>query len=153
MDAARESAEVEAWLDQGGVWPRPVVDDKHVVGQRPRLIAERTQEVDKRVSTDGWNHDVDRHAATRKVTADRRTRNGPIASTSTGAEPKHSSASRGSSTIGRPAVFRLVLTTTGTPVRRSTASSRRATSGSSLRLTVWMRAVPSTCTTAGIRSS
>ena len=34
-----------------------------------------------------------------------------------GAEPKHSSASRGSSTIGRPAVFRLVLTTTGTPVR------------------------------------
>ena len=47
----------------------------------------------------------------------RRTTNGPIASRSTGAEPKHSSASRGSSTIGRPAVLRLVLTTTGRPVR------------------------------------
>ncbi len=44
-------------------------------------------------------------------------RNGPIASASTGAEPKHSSASRGSSTIGRPAVLKLVLMTTGVPVK------------------------------------
>src|SRR3954464_8865432 len=60
----------------------------------------------------------------------RRTTNGPIASRSTGAEPKHSRASRGSSTIGRPAVFREVLTTTGTPVRAAKASSIRATRGS-----------------------
>src|SRR4051812_8883736 len=66
----------------------------------------------------------------------RRTTNGPIASRSTGAEPKHSSASRGSSTIGRPAVLRLVFTTTGTPVRRSKPSSIRATSGSASRSTV-----------------
>ena len=79
-------------------------------------------------------------------------RYGPIASASTGLEPKHSSASRGSSTIGRPAVFSDVLTTTGTPVRASKHSSIRATSGSSSRSTVWMRAVPSTCTTAGMRS-
>lgn len=32
-----------------------------------------------------------------------------------GEAPKHSSASRGSSTIGRPAVLKLVLTTTGSP--------------------------------------
>ena len=57
--------------------------------------------------------------------AARSSRNGPIASASTGAEPKHSSASRGLSTIGRPAVLSDVLTTTGTPVRRSTASSMR----------------------------
>ena len=36
----------------------------------------------------------------------------------------------GSSTIGRPAVLRLVLTTTGSPVRRSKPSSIRRTSGS-----------------------
>jgi hypothetical protein len=48
-------------------------------------------------------------------------------------------------------VFRLVLTTTGTPVRRSNASSTRAMSGSVAGSTVWMRAVPSTCTTAGMR--
>ena len=83
----------------------------------------------------------------------RRTTNGPMASRSTGAEPKHSSASRGSSTIGRPAVFSDVLTTTGTPVRRSKASRQRAISGSASGFTVWIRAVPSTCTTAGIRSS
>ena len=58
--------------------------------------------------------------------AGRRTTNGPIASRSTGAEPKHSSASRGSSTIGRPAVLRRVLTTTGTPVRASNALEHRA---------------------------
>ena len=39
-----------------------------------------------------------------------------MASASTGAEPNSSSASRGLSTIGRPAVLRLVLTTTGVPV-------------------------------------
>ena len=39
-----------------------------------------------------------------------------MASASTGAEPKSSSASRGLSTIGRPAVLRLVLTTTGMSV-------------------------------------
>ena len=75
-----------------------------------------------------------------------------MASRSTGAEPKHSSASRGSSTIGRPAVFSDVLTTTGTPVRSWKASSIRATSGSCSGSTVCTRAVPSTCTTAGIRS-
>ena len=40
-----------------------------------------------------------------------------MARASTGAEPNSSRASRGLSTIGRPAVFRLVLTTTGMPVR------------------------------------
>src|SRR5919107_1455747 len=50
--------------------------------------------------------------AQRRVARARRTTKGPIASRSTGAEPKHSRASRGSSTIGRPAVLRLVLTTT-----------------------------------------
>jgi hypothetical protein len=52
----------------------------------------------------------------------------------------------------RPAVLRLVLTTTGSPVRRSKAASMRATSGSRRSSTVWMRAVPSTWTTAGMRS-
>ena len=46
-----------------------------------------------------------------------------------GAEPKHSSASRGSSTMGRPAVFRLVFTITGRPVRAAKPSSIPATSG------------------------
>src|SRR5690606_25141055 len=61
----------------------------------------------------------------------RRTANGPMASRSTGAEPKHSNASRGSSTIGRPAVLRLVFTTVGSPVLRSNAVSMSASSGSS----------------------
>jgi carbamoyltransferase len=39
-----------------------------------------------------------------------------MASASTGADPKHSRASRGSSTMGRPAVLSEVLTTTGRPV-------------------------------------
>ena len=60
----------------------------------------------------------------------RRTAYGPIANRSTGEEPKHSNASRGSSTMGRPAVFRLVLTTTGSPVSSSKVPSTRATSGS-----------------------
>ncbi|MFF1794026.1 hypothetical protein ACFVXQ_07305, partial [Kitasatospora sp. NPDC058263] len=82
----------------------------------------------------------------------RRTTNGPRASRSIGAEPKHSKASRTSSTIGRPAVLRLVLTTTGRPVSSSNRSSIRAVSGSSTGSTLWIRAVPSTWTTAGIRS-
>ena len=66
--------------------------------------------------------DDDRRSSRRhppRIARPRRRRNGPIASASTGAEPKHSSASRGSSTIGRPAVLSEVLTTTGTPVRAS----------------------------------
>ena len=49
-----------------------------------------------------------------------------MASASTGVEPKHSRASLMSSTIGRPAVLRLVLTSTGRPVRCSKAVSRAA---------------------------
>ena len=56
-----------------------------------------------------------------------------------------------SPTAARPAS--LVLTTTGTPVRRSNARRTPATRGSSRSSTVWMRAVPSTCTTAGMRST
>ena len=62
--------------------------------------------------------------------ARRCTANGPSASRSTGAEPNSSIASRGVSTIGRPAVFSEVLTTTGRPVRRSNSASSSATSGS-----------------------
>ena len=40
----------------------------------------------------------------------RRTRKGPIARRSIGELPKHSSASRGLSTMGRPAVLKLVFT-------------------------------------------
>ncbi len=58
----------------------------------------------------------------------------------------------GESTIGRPAVLKLVLTTTGTPVRRSNAASIRCSSGSVTGSTVWMRAVPSTWVTADSRS-
>src|SRR5699024_10160537 len=82
----------------------------------------------------------------------RRTRKGPSARTSTGAEPKHSNASRGESTMGRPDVLRLVFTSTGSPDRSSNSASRRAVSGSSSGSTVCIRAVPSTCTAAGTRS-
>ncbi len=68
-----------------------------------------------------------------------------------GADPKSSSASRGSSTIGRPAVLRLVLTTTGSPVSSLNARIVACSRGVDPS-TVWMRAVPSTCTTAAIRS-
>ena len=81
---------------------------------------------------------ADAPSARAAARAGRRRRTGRSPAASTGAEPKHSSASRGSSTIGRPAVFRDVLTTTGTPVRASKASSMRATSGSSARSTVWI---------------
>jgi hypothetical protein len=58
-----------------------------------------------------------------------------------GAEPKHLRASRGSSTIGSSAVLKLVLISTGVPVRRSKQRSNLATSGSLSGSTVWMRAV------------
>ena len=74
----------------------------------------------------------------------RRTTNGPIARRSTGADPKRSRASRGSSTIGRPRCSGRCCTTTGAPVRSSKRSSTAATRGSSRRSTVWIRAVPST---------
>ena len=54
--------------------------------------------------------------------------------------------------MGRPAVLRLVLITTGRPVRCSKPSSIRATNGSLDGSTDWIRAVPSTWTAAGIRS-
>src|SRR5215218_8596907 len=127
----------------------PVVDQEHPPGQRPDPSPEGVQQPPQAGPPDRRHDDVEGHG---RVKAARRTRNGPRARTSTGADPKHSRASRGSSTIGRPAVLRLVLTTTGTPVRRSTPSSSRATSGSSSRSTVWMRALPSTWTTAGMRS-
>ena len=53
--------------------------------------------------------------------------------------------------MGRPAVFRLVFTTTGSPVRASKARSSAATCGVRSSSMVWMRAVPSTWVTAGIR--
>src|SRR5690606_5847026 len=53
---------------------------------------------------------------------ERRTRWGPRTGRSTGAEPKRWSASRGSSTMGRPAVLSLVLMTTGRPVRPAKAA-------------------------------
>ena len=82
----------------------------------------------------------------------RRTRCGPSTRTSTGADPNSSSASRGSSTMGRPAVFRLGLMTTGSPVRASNARSIAPNRGWIAGSTVWMRAVSSTCTAAGMRS-
>src|SRR3954454_19067074 len=68
-----------------------------------------------------------------------------------GDEPKHSNASLGLSTMGRPAVLRLVLTTTGRPVRLSNDASMRARSGSGSGGTVLVRAGPSPGTTGGIR--
>ena len=59
-----------------------------------------------------------------------------MASASTGAEPNSSSTSRGLSTIGRPAVLRLVLTTTGMSVSCSNAVNRLAVKGSSVASTV-----------------
>jgi len=59
-----------------------------------------------------------------------------MASASTGAEPKSSSASRGLSTMGRPTVLRLVLTTTGISVSSSKVVSRVAVRGSSEASTV-----------------
>src|SRR5690606_3827006 len=80
------------------------------------------------------------------------TRCGPRTRRSTGADPKSSSASRGSSTIGRPAVLRLVLMTTGRPVRSANAVIVAPRRGWRAGSTVWMRAVPSTWTAAGMRS-
>ena len=54
--------------------------------------------------------------------------------------------------MGRPAVLRLVFTSTGRPVRCSKAASSAASSGWRSGSTVCTRAVPSTCTTAGMRS-
>ncbi len=69
-------------------------------------------------TTDRRNDDVDHATRSRtlaepRVNVSRFKRYGPSANASTGAELKHSSASRGSSTIGRPAVLSDVLTTDG----------------------------------------
>src|SRR4051794_32316082 len=82
----------------------------------------------------------------------RRRTNGPMAIRSIGALPNSSKASCGVSTIGRPAVLRLVLTRTGTPVRRSNSARSLANKGCSAASPVCTRAVPSTWTTAAIRS-
>ena len=73
---------------------------------------------------DDGRHDVVRHGADvrhAKRPARRDEERARSRGRRSGAEPKHSSASRGSSTIGRPAVFSDVLTTTGRPVRCSKA--------------------------------
>src|SRR5262249_7769977 len=51
-------------------------------------------------------------------------------------------------TIGSPARLKLVLSNTGTPVRRPTSSRRAWKRGAIVRSTVCTRAVPSTCVTA-----
>ena len=104
-----------------------VVDDHHLLGRAGRLPRpQRGQAVAQAGPPDGGDRPRRRIMPGQSPAP---TRNGPIASTSTGVEPKHSSASRRSSTIGRPAVLRLVLTSTGRPVRCSKAASRAASSG------------------------
>src|SRR5690606_2640531 len=142
---------------------RAVVDHHQVVRARPFGVAQRGEQSGQAVPTrrrddeGGGEHDRQPAGHWRSpygcaTEPGRATRYEPIASRSIGEEPKHSRASLMSSTIGRPAVFRLVFTTTGSPVRRSKPCNIRATSGSVTGSTVCTRAVPSTCTTAGIRS-
>src|SRR6185437_15215253 len=137
---------VRHWQRFGRV--APVVDENELAGER----WERRQQRSKAGAAHRGHDDADSGHWAPPNAVRRRTANGPIASRSTGADPNSSIASRGVSTIGRPAVFSEVLTTTGRPVRRSKAASISATSGSVSAWTVCTRAVPSTWTTAGMRS-
>src|SRR5690606_18549519 len=113
-------------LEQGHQGPPTDGGDHDVVGRglrRPAHARRRRRGIDE--GGGGSGHPVLPNMAPR------RTRKGPSTSRSMGAEPKHSRASWGSSTIGRPDVLRLVLISTGTPVRASNRSSSSATSGSS----------------------
>src|SRR6266849_6848656 len=80
------------------------------------------------------------------------TSTGPQTSKSMPERRKVEYASTARFTIGSPARLKLVLSSTGTPVRRPTSSSKAWNRGAISRSTVCTRAVPSTCVTAASRS-
>src|SRR5699024_7148175 len=124
-------------VERSGLVEGAVVDEQHPFRRRPALaeqVGEHLAEggpADRRQDDGVVAHATATAASSSTAAAaaaswvskswERRTRWGPRTRRSTGAEPKSSSASRGSSTIGRPAVLRLVLMTTGSPVRSAKA--------------------------------
>src|SRR5690606_13737903 len=125
----------------------------HRAGRLREPLRQRRQQPGQLGPTQRRHHHTDSTGGhqTGSYAFDRCTANGPSASRSTGAEPNNSIAYRGVSTIGLPAVFSEVFTTAGRPVRRSNSRSSSANNGSWASETVCTRALPSTCTTAGIR--
>ena len=110
----------------------PVVDDDDLLRPRAALRGEAVEQRSRGSAGPPWARRRSRAGRQRSRRASSR-RRAASGARGAGRRPARrpartrssSSASRGSSTIGRPAVLRLVLTTTGSPVRASNAREQR----------------------------